>query len=92
MFYPLALGLTLWDPYAWGYGSLPLLFAVSGLACYFWLIHWERGTIIISVAILCWLFKLHESTNLWDYLLDPFLFVGCLVALLIERTNRIMLK
>ena len=49
-FYPLALGLGMFDPYTWGYGSIGF-----------------------AIAIIAWTFHWHESANLWDYLLDPFL-------------------
>jgi hypothetical protein len=38
---------------------------------------WFAGSnciaIILSLAILAWTVGWHESTNLWDYILDPFL-------------------
>ena len=87
LFYPLALGLSMLDPYAWGYGSVFFILIVAGVAGYFWWIKWEQGAIIIALAILCWSFSLHESTNLWDYLLDPILFIGCLALLIMARVR-----
>ena len=72
-FYPLALGVGMLDPYAWGYGSIGLLAAVIATALIAWLAGSNRIAIILALAILAWAAGWHESTNLWDYILDPFL-------------------
>jgi hypothetical protein len=87
-FYPLALGLGMVDPYAWGYGSIALLIAVILFAIGCGLAGWMKGVWIISFAIIAWAAHWHESTNLWDYLLDPFLAIWALLAIL----NAIYLK
>ena len=38
---------------------------------------WE--TLIVSLAVIAWSIHWHESTNLWDYLLDPFLAVWAII-------------
>lgn len=73
VFYPLALGLGMLDPYAWGYGSIGLLAGVLAFSIICSLANWNKGLWIIALAIIAWSFHWHESTNLWDYLLDPFL-------------------
>lgn len=87
-FYPLALGFGMVDPYAWGYGSIALLIAVILFAIGCGLAGWMKGVWIISFAIVAWAAHWHESTNLWDYLLDPFLAIWALLAIL----NAIYLK
>ena len=87
-FYPLALGFGMVDPYAWGYGSIALLIAVILFAIGCGLAGWMKGVWIISFAIVAWAAHWHESTNLWDYLLDPFLAIWVLLAIL----NAIYLK
>lgn len=87
-FYPLALGFGMVDPYAWGYGSIALLIAVILFAIGCGLAGWMKGVWIISFAIIAWAAHWHESTNLWDYLLDPFLAIWALLAIL----NTIYLK
>jgi hypothetical protein len=72
-FYPLALGVSMLDPYAWGYGSITLLAAVIITALIAWLAGFNRIAIILALAILAWAAGWHESSNLWDYILDPFL-------------------
>lgn len=80
IFYPLSLGLGMLDPYAWGYGSIAFFVAVILVAVVCGFAGWSKGIWIISVAILAWAAHWHESANLWDYLLDPFLAVWALVA------------
>jgi hypothetical protein len=72
-FYPLALGIGMLDPYAWGYGSISLLAGVIATALIAWLAGSNRIAIILALAILAWAAGWHESANLWDYILDPFL-------------------
>jgi len=79
-FYPLALGLSMIDPYAWGYGSILFFIAVLLFAVVCGLANWSKGVWIISIAILAWAAYWHESANLWDYLLDPFLAIWALMA------------
>jgi hypothetical protein len=88
MFYPLALGLGMVDPYEWGYGSITFLIAVILFAVACGLAGWTKGVWIISFAIIAWAAQWHESANLWDYLLDPFLAIWALIAI----PNAIYLK
>ncbi|QWD59339.1 hypothetical protein [Polynucleobacter sp. MWH-UH35A] len=79
-FYPFALGLGMIDPYAWGYGSIAFLGAVLLIALVCGLANWSKGVWIIAIAIIAWAAHWHESANLWDYLLDPFLAIWALFA------------
>ncbi|OYY21738.1 MAG: hypothetical protein B7Y05_06135 [Polynucleobacter sp. 24-46-87] len=87
-FYPLALGVGMIDPYAWGYGSIAFLITVILFAIVCGLAGWTKGVWIISFAIIAWSAHWHESANLWDYLLDPFLAIWALIAI----SNAIYLK
>jgi hypothetical protein len=81
--YPMALGLTRFDPYALGYrlhaswlvAALGLVALGAALA--------GRGLVVACVlaAVAGWRFGLGESTNLWDYILDPWLSLGAVVWL-----------
>lgn len=88
VFYPLALGFGMWDPYGWGYGSIGFLIVVILFAIACGLAGWIKGVWILSFAIIAWAAHWHESANLWDYLLDPFLAVWALFAI----PNAIYLK
>ena len=81
VFYPFALGLGMIDPYAWGYGSIVFLIAVILFAAICGLAGWVKGVWILSFAIIAWAAHWHESANLWDYLLDPFLAIWALFAI-----------
>lgn len=88
-FYPLALGLGMIDPYAWGYGSIGLLAAVLLFALVCGLAGWMRGVWIIALAIIAWAAHWHESANLWDYVLDPLLAIWAFITLItVLRTRR----
>ena len=54
VFYPLALGLGMLDPYAWGYGSIGLLIAIIFFAIVCGLAGWTQGVWILSFAIIAW--------------------------------------
>ena len=80
IFYPLALGFGMIDPYVWGYGSILFLIAVLLVAVVCSLGNWSKGVWMIALAILAWAAHWHESANLWDYLLDPFLAIWALIS------------
>ena len=81
VFYPLALGFGMLDPYVWGYGSIGFLGAVILFAIACGLAGWTKGVWIISFAMIAWAAHWHESANLWDYVLDPFLAIWALFAI-----------
>jgi len=73
--YPMALGLTAFDPYALGYpGRVQgLVFGLAPVA----LLGSLRGSLLVplSVGLALAAFRLQilDSRNLWDYLFDPWL-------------------
>ena len=71
--YPMALGLTYFDPYTLGYGSRPFLVVLFVFAL--WAVRKELSLIALclSASVLAHLMGLLESRNLWDYLIDPWL-------------------
>jgi hypothetical protein len=80
--YPQALGIGMVDPYRLGYGSYQMiggLLLISLIALY-------RQHIVIALipalAIFAWAVGWYESTNLWDYLLDPLLAIYALGVLI----------
>ena len=76
--YPLALGWGDWDAYRPGWGSAGMWAALL-LAC---VVCWVAGLrllpLLITFAMASWTAQLLESTNLWDYLLDPWLAVAAI--------------
>ena len=69
--YPMALGVGMFDPYRLGYGSLWLLSAFFAVALAAWFGRCEMLATFLALATLAWTCRWYESTNLWDYLLDP---------------------
>ena len=75
LFYPLALGLGMFDPYRLGYGNLWFMVLLLGLTIWASLRYSTLLAICIALAVVAWSAGWYESHNLWDYLLDPWLAV-----------------
>lgn len=69
--YPLALGMGYFDPYRLGYGSLWLVSALLLVALVAYSRRLTVVTLSIALAVFAWGLGWYESSNLWDYLLDP---------------------
>ncbi|MBD5800653.1 hypothetical protein AZOA_00530 [Azoarcus sp. Aa7] len=82
-FYPPALGLGAIDPYAWGYGGAVMPLAAGAVA----LAAAATGRWVtagaLTAGLAAWRLQLLESTNLWDYLIDPLLVSGGLIWLVV---------
>ena len=83
--YPMALGLGDFDPYTLGWG-FSWLFPVLTMATIVLLLMKNRFALVLIACILGYDLNLLESTNLWDYLVDPFFVFFSLAAL----TNRLI--
>lgn len=78
--YPFALGWGPFDPYVWGWHFSPLFVASAALtAGLLWV--QNRFGLLLLLAILSYNLHLLESTNYWDYLIDPLYCVISLAAL-----------
>jgi hypothetical protein len=71
--YPFALGLTYFDPYVLGYGSKAFIFSLFILSLATAYFDRHLVAICLTGAVLGYSIGLYESTNLWDYLIDPWL-------------------
>jgi len=80
MLYPLALGVGRFDPYEWGWRFSPLFVIIAVLSS--WLI-WKnnRFGLLLLVAVIAFHLHLLESSNYWDYLLDPIFGFASMAAL-----------
>jgi hypothetical protein len=80
MLYPFALGVGSIDPYEWGWHMSPLFAAVGALTG--WLM-WtgNRFGILLLLAVIAFHVQLLESSNYWDYLIDPIYWLASLVVL-----------
>lgn len=73
IFYPLALGISMFDPYSFGYGSNTFLLAIIIFAGLLIIKNYLLEALIIAIAMIAWSLHWHESANFWDYLIDPFI-------------------
>ncbi len=80
--YPFALGLTPFDPYALGYGSVGLATALLLVTLAAWGARLNLIVLVVIAAALAYLGGAVESRNLWDYLIDPLVSVYALVRVL----------
>ena len=71
--YPTALGWGDWDSYRSGWGSWGVWTALLFLSLFSWVIGLRLLPLLIALSLVAWSAGLMESTNLWDYLLDPWL-------------------
>jgi hypothetical protein len=87
--YPLALGWGDWDAYRLGWGSPWLLAALGLLVGVCWLRGLRLLPALVGLALLAWSAGLLESSNMWDYLIDPWLAVAALFTLLKSLAGRL---
>lgn len=80
--YPFALGVGMLDSYRLGFGNAWFL---AGLLLVAMLLAWWRQCHVvaagIALAVLAWSVGWYESNNLWDYLLDPWVSIYAMAAL-----------
>jgi hypothetical protein len=88
--YPLALGAGSFDPYRLGYGDPWLVTTLALLALWSWWTRLELLSICLALALLAWAVGCYESTNLWDYLLDPLLAIYAIASILMAICKRMM--
>jgi hypothetical protein len=82
LLYPAALGLSYADPYQLGFEPRPMLL-VLGLLCAVLIVQRSRlGALALMLATLAFALRLGASENYWDYLIDPYLALYSLGALL----------
>ena len=89
LLYPMGLGLTRIDPYAWGWDRLfPL--ATAGIA-FLLLLRGNRFGALLILPFAGRLAGVQESTNFWDALIDPF-YASISISICLLRMIRLHLK
>lgn len=78
VFYPLALGVSEFDPYRLGYAPVSLTVILSLASIIAWTRAKQGMALILLLPLIAFNLQLLESANLWDYLLDPVLLVYAL--------------
>ena len=88
IFYPMTLGMSLIDPYRLGYADPVFVVIVLAIASAAWLARYSLIALCLALATLAWSLGWYESTNLWDYLLDPLVAIyatGTLLTLGVKK-------
>jgi len=75
LFYPLALGVGMFDPYRLGFGNGWFMLSLLGLAVWASLRYSTLLALCLALGVVAWSLGWYESSNIWDYLLDPWLAV-----------------
>lgn len=84
LLYPMAMGVGAFDPYRLGYGNPAFVTAVSLVALAAWFWKHYLAALCTALAMLAWAIGWYESANLWDYLIDPFVSIYALAAMMIQ--------
>lgn len=92
LLYPAALGLSYADPYQLGFEPRPMLL-VLGLLCVVLIVQrsW-LGALALVLATLAFTLRLGASENYWDYLIDPYLALYSLGALLLAGGRWLLIR
>lgn len=92
LLYPAALGLSYADPYQLGFEPRPMLL-VLGLLCAVLIVQrsW-LGALALVLATLAFALRLGASENYWDYLIDPYLALYSLGALLLAGGRWLLIR
>ena len=88
-FYPMALGVSAYDPYHLGFGGSALLLWLTVLCVYSAIAGYFVPVYLIVFAVFGYCFRLLESDNLWDYLIDPWLVLAFICYLSKSRKMQI---
>lgn len=86
LLYPLAAGLTLFDPYRLGFAGSPASYALP-LYLFAWAVicvlrAWYLLLFLLVSAVLAYYLKILPSLNLWDYMMDVLLVIYSLFMLM----------
>ena len=88
--YPMALGVGAFDPYRLGYGYPLFVSALLLIALAAWFWKFFLIALCIAFATFAWSVGWYESSNLWDYLLDPFVSIYALAAIMVHATKALL--
>lgn len=88
VFYPMTLGLTRIDPYAFGYFSTPFLIGMGLLCCIALAFQWYWAIFVLCNSLIIASMELFQSSNAWDYLIDPAFATYAIIASAVEIIRR----
>ena len=79
--YPMALGVVAFDPYPAGWHFSWLFVILLGVTLVMLFLK-NRFSVVLMTTILAYDLHLLESSNLWDYLVDPILILVAIAGLI----------
>jgi hypothetical protein len=85
----MALGLGAFDPYRLGFAPHGLLVVLLALAAVAWVCESYLLLACLAAAVGGHALGVLESTNLWDYLLDPWVALASIYDLRSFRSQRV---
>lgn len=88
LLYPFALGIGTFDPYRLGFGNLWFIIGLLLIVLVAWFEQYTLIALSISLAVLAWSVNWYESNNLWNYLIDPWVSIYALIALVRKGFSR----
>ncbi len=96
-FYPAALGLGAIDPYSWGfinkpydhYSALFFISCLAGLMFFSFIKQYDLLLLCLVLSTLAYQSGILESLNLWDYLLDPLIFIYAFITVISSISKKI---
>lgn len=89
--YPSSLFILPWHAYAWGFPESEVFWAFSACilaAGIYWYGRRSLWALVLPGALAAYHLRLLESDNLWDYLIDPLLFLWAAGALLLALARK----
>jgi hypothetical protein len=87
--YPASIGLFPWDPYRLGYHGIWLPAVLIVIAAVAAVTSSALVPLWIAVSAAAWQLSLFASSNLWDYVIDPMVWIASLVVLAVAAMRRI---
>lgn len=92
LLYPAALGLSYADPYQLGFEPRPMLLVLGLLGAVLIVQRSWLGSLALVLATLAFALRLGASENYWDYLIDPYLALYSLGALLMAALRWLLAR
>jgi hypothetical protein len=87
--YPASMGLLRWEPYRMGFHGIWLPTALIVIAAAAAAMRSIIVPLWIAASAAAWQSSLFDSTNLWDYVIDPVVWIASLVFLAVAAVRRI---
>jgi hypothetical protein len=86
LLYPASMGLGMFDPYSLGFASHVyydyFVLGIAAMGIFAAYIGYQQLAIWLTLSCIAHGLQVYESSNLWNYLLDPFAVIAVLVSMI----------